>query len=95
LAGLFRAAQHHYGGGPWTVAEDFGVASGETIFIPLVEYGEARDPRKYPCGDTLFELLPAAPGSPKFDVGKEYVPTLRATSPRSRVVKKLKLLKRR
>jgi hypothetical protein len=69
--------------GPWTVADDFEVASGETTFVPLVQYGEARDPQKFASGDTFFELLPATPGSPKLDVGKEYVLTLRATSPRS------------
>jgi hypothetical protein len=72
-----------YGDGPWTVADDFGVASGDTTFVSLVQYGEARDPQKYPCGDSFFELLPATTGSPKFDVGKEYVLTLRAMSPRS------------
>jgi hypothetical protein len=72
-----------YGSSPWTVADDFGIASGDTTFVPLVQYGEARDPQKYPSGDSFFELLPATPASPKFDVDKEYALTLRATSPRS------------
>jgi hypothetical protein len=64
-----------YGDGPWMVASDFEVASGDTAFVPLVQYGEAHD--------SFFELLPATLASPKFDIGKEYVLTLRATSPRS------------
>lgn len=49
---------------PWTGAklprilkDGFTLASGDSTFIPLASYGEAREQEKYACGDTLIEVL--------------------------------------
>jgi hypothetical protein len=42
---------------PRILKSGFSLAAGDHTFIPLVQYGEARDPAKYNCADTLIELL--------------------------------------
>jgi hypothetical protein len=66
--------------GPWPLKEIPSLSSGEFIFIPLARYGEARNPKSYPCGDTFFTTHLGSPGHPAFDIGRAYVFTLRATA---------------
>jgi len=42
---------------PRILREGFSLAAGDQTFIPLAQYGEARDPTKYNCADTLIEIL--------------------------------------
>ena len=66
--------------GPWPLNEGLSLAAGEHVFIPLVTYGEAREPDKYPSGDT-FMTMGTADRRPCLDVGKKYTLTMRATAP--------------
>lgn len=68
--------------GPWVLKDDFGLAAGDTIYVPLVRYGEARDPKAYSCADTFFSVL-VDKNAPQLDVDKDYIFTIRATSPRT------------
>lgn len=42
---------------PRVLKEGFSLAAGDRTFIPLARYGEAREPDKYNCADTLIEIL--------------------------------------
>jgi hypothetical protein len=42
---------------PRILREGFSLAAGDRTFIPVAQYGEARDPAKYKCADTLIEIL--------------------------------------
>lgn len=66
--------------GPWLLKDGILLAAGDHVFIPLVTYGEAREPDKYACEDT-FMTTGTADGRPCLDADKEYTLTLRATAP--------------
>jgi hypothetical protein len=66
--------------GPWPLSQGLSLAAGDHIFIPLVTYGEARDPNKYSCGDT-FMTMGTEKGRPNLDAGTKYTITLRAVAP--------------
>ncbi len=53
--------------GPWVLGEEVSLAAGDHKFIPLVRYGEARNPETFNCADTFMEVLPGKPGSPNMD----------------------------
>ena len=42
---------------PRILREGFSLAAGDRTFVPLAQYGEARDPTKFNCADTLIEIL--------------------------------------
>ncbi len=65
--------------GPWLLKDGIALAAGAHTFIPLVTYGEAREPKKYDGGDT-FMTVGTATGRPNLDVGPEHTVTLRATA---------------
>lgn len=65
--------------GPWLLQDGIVLAAGAHTFIPLVTYGEAREPDKYPSGDT-FMTMGTANGHPCLDVGEEYTVALRVTA---------------
>ena len=69
--------------GPWVLKDEFGLAAGESIFVPIVRYGEAREPDKFPCSNSFFVVLTESAGVPKLDIDSEHVLTIRATSPRT------------
>ncbi|SFI32521.1 hypothetical protein [Bradyrhizobium sp. Gha] len=54
------------------------LAPGDHVFIPLVEYGEARDKASYDCSDSFATLAIPEP-HPLFDVGESTQLKLRAT----------------
>ena len=66
--------------GPWPLSEGLSLAAGEHVFIPLVTYGEAREPDKNPAYGDTFMTMGTANGRPCLDVGEEYTVTLRATA---------------
>ncbi len=66
--------------GPWRLGERLELASGDYVFIPLVTYGEAREPDKGTRGDT-FITMGTENGRPHLDVGEKYTVALRATAP--------------
>lgn len=66
--------------GPWRLGEGLELASGDYVFIPLVTYGEAREPDKGTRGDT-FITMGTENGRPHLDVGEKYTVALRATAP--------------
>lgn len=72
--------QVDYDESPWLLKNEIGLAAGEYAFIPLVTYGEARDPNKYSCGDT-FMTMGTEKGRPNLDAGTKYTITLRAVAP--------------
>jgi hypothetical protein len=41
---------------PWILTDIFSLASGEDIYVPLASFGEASEPEKYPCADTLVQV---------------------------------------
>ncbi len=65
--------------GPWLLKDGITLAAGAYTFVPLVTYGEARDPNKSGSGDT-FATLETSTGRPTLDVGPQYTMTLRATA---------------
>jgi hypothetical protein len=65
--------------GPWILKEGFSLSAGEHLFIPLVSYGEAREPDKDPCGDSFMVIRVPEP-SPKLSAHSCHVLTLRVTS---------------
>lgn len=69
-----------YGDGPWPLVEDISLAAGQHIFIPLVTYGEAREPEKHPCADSIMTMGTES-GRPCLDADKEYTLVVRATAP--------------
>lgn len=74
-----------HGEGPWLLKSGFTLAAGDHTFIPLVTYGEARDPAKYDCSDS-FMTVGTESGRPYLDAHKPYVLTVRATSPETAFV---------
>jgi len=50
--------------GPWVLEEGVSLAAGDHKFIPLVRYGEARNPETFNCADSFIEVLPAESGYP-------------------------------
>ena len=66
--------------GPWLLKEGLLLAAGDHIFIPLVTYGEAREPDKYPCGDT-FMTMGTSDSRPFLDIREKYTVMIRATAP--------------
>ena len=66
--------------GPWRIMEGLGLAAGDHVFIPLVTYGEAREPDKGTRGDT-FITMGTENGRPHLDVGEKFTVALRATAP--------------
>ncbi len=66
--------------GPWLLKDGIPLAAGGHTFVPLVTYGEAREPDKYDSGDT-FVTMETSTGRPTLDVGPQYTVTLRATAP--------------
>lgn len=66
--------------GPWLLKDQISLAAGDHEFVPLVTYGEAREPEKYPCGDK-FMTMGTESGRPCPDADKRYTLTLRATAP--------------
>jgi hypothetical protein len=74
---LLKIEPHEYTG-PWVLKEGFSLAAGDHIFIPLVVYGEAREP-KYRSGDSFMVICVPEP-SPKPSAHSTHVLTLKATS---------------
>ncbi len=69
--------------GPWLLRDGVSLAAGDHVFIPLVTYGEAREPDKNPTYGDTFMTMGTANGRPCLDVGEEheeYTVTLRATA---------------
>ncbi|PCJ61472.1 MAG: hypothetical protein COA65_00470 [Rhodospirillaceae bacterium] len=66
--------------GPWVLKEGVSLAAGEHIFIPLVTYGESREPSKFKCHDS-FMTMGTAEQLPWLDAEEKYAVTLRATTP--------------
>ena len=66
--------------GPWRIMEGLGLAAGDYVFIPLVTYGEAREPDKGTRGDN-FITMGTENGRPYLDVGEKYTVALKATAP--------------
>lgn len=67
--------------GPWVLAQNLSISSGDHVFIPLVTYGEAADIQKFDCGDTfmIFQTIEPRPQpSPSIDVEHEVL--LRVTA---------------
>jgi hypothetical protein len=64
--------------GPWLLKEGFSLAAGDQIFIPLVVYGEAREPNKR-SGDSFMVICVPEP-SPKPSARSTHVMTLKATT---------------
>jgi hypothetical protein len=65
--------------GPWVLKDDFRLGAGDHIFVPLVTYGEAREPEKFACGDTFMVIHLPEP-SPKPSASIEHILTLKVTS---------------
>jgi hypothetical protein len=63
---------------PLVLREGITLAPEEHIFIPLVRYGEALDPKTYDCADS-FATLATPDGNPLFDVGENIAINLKAT----------------
>ena len=64
--------------GPWLLKDNFSLAAGDHIFIPLVAYGEAREPDKR-SGDSFMVIRVPEP-FPKPSARSTHVLTLKATS---------------
>ncbi len=65
--------------GPWLLQDGITLAAGAHTFVPLVTYGEAREPDRYDSGVT-FMTVGTATGRPNLDVGPKYTVTLRDTA---------------
>lgn len=65
--------------GPWELRSGMQLAPGDHTLVPLVSYGEAREPTKYDCADT-FMTLGTKDGRPYLSVGPEYTITIRTTA---------------
>jgi hypothetical protein len=63
---------------PIVLREGITLAPGEDIFIPLVRYGEARQPDTFNCADS-FATLAAPDEKPLFNVGENALVSLKAT----------------
>lgn len=63
--------------GPWVLKDGFSLAAGDQIFVPIASYGEARNPDKFNCADTLI-ILHA--GDKELALPMENFLTLRATA---------------
>lgn len=75
---ILDISPHEYNG-PWILREDFSLAAGDHIFVPLASYVEADDPKKTPSGSTFFEIL-STKNRPKPAADGEHVISLRATA---------------
>ncbi len=64
---------------PRLLKEGFSLAAGDRSFIPLAQYGEAREPDKFNCADTLIEIFG---GDRPIAIGHEHpsLITIRATA---------------
>jgi hypothetical protein len=67
---------------PWILKEGFSLAGGDHTFVPLASYGEAREPSKTPCADTLMTLL-TRDRMLALGIDTEQLLEIRATSPDS------------
>ncbi|MBW7974365.1 hypothetical protein [Bradyrhizobium sp. BR 10289] len=63
---------------PIVLRENVILAPGDHVFIPLIEYGEARDKASYDCSDSFATLALSEP-RPLFNVGESTQLRLRAT----------------
>ncbi len=61
---------------PITLADGISLPAGDHIFLALVKYGEARDPKYYDCADSFVTLMN---NHALINVGESAVLTLRAT----------------
>jgi hypothetical protein len=64
--------------GPWLLAENFTLAAGDQLYLPVVQYGEARDKSKYDCADTIIEVC-CEGKQPLLGVDERNVLSIRAT----------------
>ena len=65
--------------GPWIVAENFVLSAGDQTYLPIVQYGEARDKKKCDCADTMIEVC-CTGRTPLLQIEEENILTLRATA---------------
>ena len=65
--------------GPWIVAENVVLAAGDQTYLPIVQYAEARDKKKYDCADTMIEVC-CRGKAPLLQIEEENVLTIRATA---------------
>ena len=64
---------------PRTLKDNFSLAAGDEIYIPLASYGEARDIDKFDCSNTLIEIF-GPDGTHSLSRDHSSTVTLRATS---------------
>lgn len=65
--------------GPWILAQDIVLVAGDQTYIPIAQYGEARNPALSNCADTIIELCTASERSPLLESQSETTLTVRAT----------------
>jgi hypothetical protein len=65
--------------GPWIVAQDIVLAAGDQTYLPIVQYGEALDKKKYDCADTMIEVC-CTGKAPLLQIEEENILTIRATA---------------
>jgi len=65
---------------PWALTDYFSLASGDDIYVPLASFGEAREPEKYPCADTLIQVRSPQPDNWFLIDTTEHILKIRVTS---------------
>jgi hypothetical protein len=66
--------------GPWVLAQGLSLSPGETVYIPIAQRGEAREPKKFDSSDTMIEICAPGDHPPLLSIEVESVLTLRATA---------------
>jgi hypothetical protein len=66
--------------GPWILAEGLTLASGDQAYIPIVQYGQARQPEITNNADTAIQVCSTGK-QPLLQIDKENILTVRATAP--------------
>lgn len=64
---------------PWLLKENFYLSAGDSVYVPLVRYGEAREPDKFDCKDTMMTMA-TDDERPILEAQSVYTITLRATA---------------
>jgi hypothetical protein len=68
---------------PWTLKENFSLAAGDHVFVPLVSYQERREPEKYPENPAIcdtFKIHSIGERQPLLGTETEHILHIRCTA---------------
>ena len=65
--------------GPWIMAENIVLAAGDQTYVPVAQYGEARDKKLNNCSDTMIEVC-CTGKAPLLQIEERNFLTIRATA---------------